>query len=211
MKEVSVKVSNTREANKVLHLFERMGCRWVGGENPTEWSPKHTDFPYYIERDKNGTLTFGTHRTCEEVGIGYIMSEPHIAITIYTDGKKVKAVNENGETGEAECGTDDMFSLEVGTRLALDRLFKIGVGDTVVITQSGLSYSCYTDFFRDNGVPIDLAARFDYTHGPRNGVKGTVKAIHKHKDKCTTIAVVKENSVEGRVYLVDVDGLTKVR
>ena len=102
MKEVSVKVNNARERDKVLRLFERMGCMWTGGEKPTDWSPKYADFPYYIERGKNGALTFGIHPTCEEVGIGYIMSEPHIAITIYTDGKKVKAVNENGKTGEAE-------------------------------------------------------------------------------------------------------------
>ena len=213
MRAISVLVKNIIERDAVLRAFERCGCRWVGGELPTQWHPAFTEFPYYIDRSARKIVSFGKRNAYEEMPAEKFLriDKSHKVITIYSDGRTVKAVGKNGEIGMAKCNPEDEFSLEFGAKLAVGRMFDKSIknGDEVIIEDVGRSYTRYYEFFRKHGLSIELAAKFCFGCIPPKGTKGIVRAVCPHCGGVETMIAVVEDGTK-RVYLVNVEGLEKV-
>ena len=207
MRAISVKVSNPKERDAVLKAFERCNCHWRGGETPTKWRPMR-NYPYYIDRRKDGVLTYGVKNLFKILPVEKFMGGEQEMITIYSDGKTVRAVGKDGSTGVAKCSPEDEFNLSVGAKLAIDRMFEIEVGDKVEVKDNGATFDAYTDFFEQNKLPREMAARYMYRTVPCNGAVGDVVAIHKHESGYCDVAVVEGRN--GDIYLLNVRGLKKV-
>lgn len=78
-------------------------------------------------------------------------------------------------------------------------------GDKVVLTQNGMAYPFYAQFFEDNKVDRITSARYAYGDVPRKGAEGIVIGIYP--DDENELALIR---VGRYVYLIDVDGLEKV-
>ena len=91
-------------------------------------------------------------------------------------------------------------------------LNKIKIGDIVKIDNNIGIYEAYTDFFTEQNLPIDYAARYMYGSVPkehRYQYKVLHIGQHNKKNKKINIAVI-ENVIDYTIYLVDVKGLCKV-
>lgn len=208
MRSISVKVSNPNERDAVLKAFERCNCHWRGGETPTAWRPMR-NYPYYIDRRKDGVLTYGVKNLFKILPVEKFMGGEQEMITIYSDGKTVRAVGKDGSTGVARCSPEDEFDLSVGAKLAIDRLDTIKTGDIVRVENNGELYRGFYSFFGEHKLPIDWAGRYQYTQSLPNDAEGIVLAIQTNRGR--KIAVLNFGHKDrGRIYLVGVDGLKKV-
>lgn len=214
MRKIMVKVRNDRERNAVLKSFEMSGCRWKSGASCVGYEPS-AKYPYYLFRYDNGRVAYCTdvlpwHKDFKEVPVGNFKKfmEPTAEITIYSDGKKVKAVRSDGKIGVARCSPEDKFDLKTGAKLAIDRLYGINAGDVVEIVSAGAAYNTYAKFFEEKNLPIDIASRFQYGGVPEKGLRGTVLGVYDHSHFCRKIAVVE--IAHGTIYLMGVEGLKKV-
>lgn len=215
MRKIMVKVRNDIERDAVLKSFKMSGCRWKSGASCTGYVPQE-NYPYYLFRCDNGRLAFCInvmpwHKDFKEVPIGNFKKfmEPTAEIIIYSDGKKVKAVRNDGKIGVARCSPEDEFDLSVGAKLAIDRLDTIKTGDTVRVEDNGELYRGFYSFFGEHKLPIDWAGRYQYTQSLPNDAEGIVLAIQTNRGR--KIAVLNFGHKDrGRIYLVGVDGLKKV-
>lgn len=124
-------------------------------------------------------------------------------VVIFRDGQKTVALYKVGKEvvnkSIARCCPDDEYDFMMGAKIALDRLMgsekhhdTIGVGDKVVITDTGKMYSTYPGWFSD------FAPSYKNIYEGRclcKGSQGVVVAKHEH-----------ENLVDGMLYAVIVDG-----
>lgn len=123
---------------------------------------------------------------------------------------------------EATCYYEDNFDIGEGVRQCFEKLKeerekKIGVGDKVIVVDSGGSYSQYVKYFSNNNEVSEYAPYFRYGVVPKKGTKGTVRYI----DKCDRALIVVElddkygdseygGDCFGGAYIVDISGLRKV-
>lgn len=213
MRNIKVKVSNDIERDAVLTAWKANGCKWQDGQELLDFKPKEV-YPYWLYRRDNGKVAYGDHDIGEPFKRVPITSFKKFmtvspVIEIYSDGNAVvKAVDKHGNVGVARCNPLDVFSVEVGAKLAIERLNTINVGDTVVVTDCGDSYTTFTDFFKVFNIPIDLTAKYVYTMTPKKGGKMKVLCTKKHPWCDDILALCQDN--EGAVYLIGVDGLKKI-
>lgn len=131
-------------------------------------------------------------------------------IIISKEGNKVTAKC-NGLTGIARCNPEDVFEFKTGAILAIERLFadmdKIKEGDSVVVTNTGCTYSTYTSWVVDNIKDKVLIAQYKYGETPVKGEKFCVKKVAKHGRWYDDLAYI--SGVSG-CYLIGLEGLKKV-
>lgn len=213
MRNIKVKVSNDIERDAVLVAWKLNGCCWTEGEGLFDYKPI-AKYPYYLYRKENGKVAYDENDVSDifkKVPISKFKKFMSVSpvIKIYSDGKAVvKAVDKHGNVGEARCNPLDVFSLEVGAKLAIERLNTIKVGDAVVVTDCGHSYTTFSDFFEIYKIPIGIAARYMYTKSLKNGHRLKVIRIEDHPWVDDRIAVCQDNLME--VYLIGLDGLKKI-
>lgn len=220
MRKIKVKVSNDNERNAVLKAWEKNGCKWLAGYALPDFTPQR-NYPYYLFREDDKSVTHGGVFTGDiafdykEVPFDkfrkFMVEQP--VINIYSDGKKVKAVRDDGKIGVARCSPEDEFDLSVGAKLAIDRLDTIKTGDTVRVENNGELYRGFYSFFGEYKLPVDWAGRYQYTQPLPNGAVGKVLAIQTNCGrKIAVLNIGGEFGHEdrGRIYLVGVDGLKKV-
>ena len=80
------------------------------------------------------------------------------------------------------------------------------IGDIVRVVEKEKSYDTYTDFFKEQDLPIDYAARYVYHHLPDEESKYRILHIGKHKYKDNDVIVV-ESIKTNEIYLVDSNGI----
>lgn len=213
MRNIKVKVENDIERDAVLVAWGLNGCRWTEGDGLFDYKPP-VKYPYYLYRKNSGKVAYGEDDVSDAfkkvpiANFKKFMSESPV-IEIYSDGKAVvKAVDKHGNVGVARCNPLDIFSVEVGAKLAIERLNTINIGDTVVVTDNGHSYTTFADFFKVFNIPIDLTAKYVYTMTPKKGGKMKVLCTKKHPWCDDILALCQDN--EGAVYLIGLDGLKKI-
>lgn len=213
MRNIKVKVSNDIERDAVLVAWGLNGCCWTEGQGLFDYKPP-VKYPYYLYRRDNGKVGYGENGVRSDsknvpiANFKKFMSESPV-IEIYSDEKAVvKAVDKHGNVGVARCNPSDVFSVEVGAKLAIERLNTINIGDTVVVTDNGHSYTTFTDFFKVYNIPIDLAAKYVYTMTPKKGGKMKVICTKKHPWWDDELALCQDD--EGAVYLIGWGGLKKI-
>ncbi len=112
---------------------------------------------------------------------GLELGEDKIIISI--KGNVVKA-EWNDDYATARCNPEDDFNVKTGTMIALERLFKmkdeIKEGDTVIITNTGHSYTTYTNWVTRNIEDRTLIAEYRYGETPLKGQEYEVVKIAKH-------------------------------
>lgn len=217
MREITVKVNSDIERDAVLKAYEEIGCRWREGQKPTTWHSPYLTYPYFIDRYKDGSLACGKRTLLtKEIPIrrfrGFMVkktkSKSNLKISIYSDGKEVKDVGENGEIGIAKCNPEDKFSLETGAKLAIERMFGIHVGDVVRVVNEGKGYSTYINFFDHHNLSSEITARYAYKEYLTDGHRAKVIAIYPHESNGDRIAVL--SATNNKIYLVGVEGLERI-
>lgn len=90
----------------------------------------------------------------------------------------------------------------------------IEVGDKVKVTNDGLIYSTYGDFFTENNLEPYLMINYQYSNNDVDiDDKYTVEYIGTHRHNGRKLCVIKEiawSKTSGKVYLIEIDGLMKV-
>lgn len=213
MRNIKVKVSNDIERDAVLVAWGLNGCCWAEGQKLFDYKPP-AKYPYYLYRKDNGKVRYGANHVIsgfEKVPIENFKKFMSVSpvIEIYSDGKAVvKAVDKHGNVGEAKCNPSDVFSVEVGAKLAIERLSTINVDDAVVVTDNGHSYTTFADFFKVYNIPIDLAAKYAYNIIPKKGEKMKVLCTKEHPWVNDKLALCQDKNKA--VYLIGVGGLKKI-
>ena len=80
------------------------------------------------------------------------------------------------------------------------------IGDIVRVVEKEKSYDTYIDFFIEQDLPIDYAARYVYHHLPDEESKYRILHIGKHDYKDNDVIVV-ESVKTDEIYLVDSDSV----
>ena len=86
-------------------------------------------------------------------------------------------------------------------------------GDRVIIRDTGEQYITYLDWFNENNIPADIAARYQYSRdmedsGVYVGDVVTVVAAGPHDtDEDAYVLAVEEDYWSRRVWLIDADGV----
>lgn len=131
--------------------------------------------------------------------------------TLTIESNEVKIFDKEGNVGMARCHPDDKFSLEAGVKEAFTKLEEdkkvIKVGDKVEVVYSGLSYTTYVTWLKNN-LKFEEAVKYDYGCCPYKGSNGNVIAIAKHTKKDKILVAFETNN--HKVYLVEDKGLRKV-
>lgn len=216
-------MKNFKVGDKVKAIDDRYGIT----RKSSEWEGVVT----FVHDDKNFDARTTNHVHPDEIGKKYYQLDPkHFelitpeTIVITNDGKITTAWLKQGKTilktGVAKCSPDDEFSLEIGAKLALERLFeaeepkkavpKYKVGDIVKVVNDGKSYTTYDSWFEENN-QLKIAARYVYGNSIENGEMVRILAIGKHRwDENKTICAVESiDTAFKRVYLIGIDGLKK--
>ena len=166
------------------------------------------------------TISFVAHRSDNSYAyrmkeIDYTWDERGLApadetIIISKEGNKVTAKC-NGLTGIARCNPEDVFEYKTGVMLAIERLFadmdSIKEGDSVVVTDTGHTYSTYTSWVIENIKNKELIAKYKYGETPVKGEKFHVEKIAKHGGWNDMVAFI--SGISG-CYLIGLKGLKKV-
>ena len=140
-------------------------------------------------------------------------------------GNKIVLVDKkDGTTVEAKCHPDDNFDIGEGIKEAFKKMNvkreeirktkeeeekKIGVGDWVEVVFPGDSYPNYFRWLFGR-VSFDDIRNFEYTNVPDKRTIGRVIAIDAHSpDSPYTLVAIRTR--KNRVYIVNIDGLRKVK
>ena len=91
-------------------------------------------------------------------------------------------------------------------KLIWERTEDFKVGDIVRVVEKEKSYDTYIDFFIEQDLPIDYAARYVYHHLPDEESKYRILHIGKHDYKDNDVIVV-ESVKTNEIYLVDSNGI----
>lgn len=86
---------------------------------------------------------------------------------------------------------------------------ELQVGDTVVIANSGATYSTYTEFMKQYASK-EQCCYWDYGTTPQSHHLFEILCIAPHERQSEgNLAIIREKLYEGRVYLINVSGLRK--
>lgn len=85
-------------------------------------------------------------------------------------------------------------------------------GDRVIIRDTGLGYAKYADWFEENGISAQIAARYQYDHfmslaGFNEGDVVTVVAVGVHNETDEVLLAVEDDSYAHRVWLINARGV----
>lgn len=204
---------------------------------------------YYTVTDKNGNPILDPEvwdfTTAEFVAEAVLVNPSNSKVVIKRKGNKVIAKCGN-RVAEAKCHENDEFDYYTSYRLALDRLFgkeeknntaknnkneddrfDLKKGDIVKVTEPGLAYSTWLDFFKKlsdfgySGAYIkDLTERYSYGLGLGYEIykvdEETYNKIYRDRrykvefanKTLRTIVITYGN--DNSVYLIDYHGVEKV-
>lgn len=85
---------------------------------------------------------------------------------------------------------------------------KIKVGDDVAIVNAGELYSTYYDFFEENDLSLNIAARYAFRGEASTMFKHRVIYIGKHTKDGEDVYVI-ENKLNKTIYLIGGKGIVK--
>lgn len=125
--------STEKIAKEILKQAEREGYHWMGGEKPTtgfNWN-EYGKYTYCI-MNKDNFIVYGNILNNYGDPFAFIPIKKveeytprmyRTTIVVKSDGKTVTAFS-GKYRGIAKCSPQDEFDIEIGTKLAIDRLFK---------------------------------------------------------------------------------------
>ena len=167
---------------------------------------------FYMEKSdlKNGMIVQTRNGDKWLVNNGCLLSEEYgcIMIGVYSDELEHPASYcfdiVNVYISKAMSITD-LFD-EKYLNLIWERRENFEIGDIVRVVEKEKSYNTYIDFFIEQDLPIDYAARYVYCHLPDEESKYRILHIGKHDHKDNDVIVV-ESVKTDEIYLVDSDSV----
>ncbi len=80
--------------------------------------------------------------------------------------------------------------------------------DIVLVTNTRCSYSGYYKFFEENGLDIDIAARYAYFEEPK--FYGIYRVLFVENSTSQGKICIEEIGIAKRIYITGKDGVTKI-
>lgn len=155
------------------------------------------------------TLDLLRYRNLYDMGNG---AEYNVYKTLYKNCKKYFLVESN--TNKVEIDGKQYPKLCLVSEDDIEEVEDIEVGDKVKVTNDGLTYTTYGDFFTENNLEPYLMINYQYSNNDVDmDDKYVVEYIGTHRHNNRKICVIREiawSKTSGKVYLIEIDGLMKV-
>ena len=200
--------------SEIYYYLETDEITWssmYSGNNSIEYSTLKEKMKTMTKSDlKNGMIVQTRNDDKWLVNNGCLLSEEYgcIMIGVYNDELEHPVSYcfdiVNVYTSKAMSITD-LFN-EKYLNLIWKRRENFEIGDIVRVVEKEKSYDTYIDFFIEQDLPIDYAARYVYHHLPDEESKYRILHIGKHDYKDNDVIVV-ESVKTDEIYLVDSDSV----
>ena len=215
------KLNDVEDYDNFIKQANKEGCKWFAGQTLEDATMRsgviHLGFPVIMEIDNDEKIVSIASISKEKQANdfkGYykpIVSSKNeiVAIPDSTEINVLSFKDSNGHTlNFTEEGVRD--NLEDILKTIRKRFTSFRVGDRVRIINPGRSYLTYNDWFEENQIAVNVAARYAYGQSVKENTPGTIKFIGKHRvEKNKVICLIESDQTwDGKpFYLVEASGL----
>lgn len=215
------KLNDVEDYDNFIKQANKEGCKWFAGQALEDATMRsgviHLGFPVIMEIDNDEKIISIASISKEKQAGDFKEYYKPIAslkdeIVSIPDSTEITALSfkdSNGNTlNFTEEGVRD--NLEDILKTIRKRFTSFRVGDRVKITNPGQSYRTYSDWFEENQIAVNVAARYAYGQGVKENTPGTIRFIGKHRvEKDKVICLIEgDQTWDGKpFYLVEASGL----
>ena len=215
------KLNDVEDYDNFIKQTSKEGCTWLAGQAMEDATMRsgviHLGFPFVAEVDnENKTVSLapaGKEKQANDFKKYYKpivpLKDEIVAIPSSEEITVLSFKDSNGHTlNFTEEGVRD--NLEDILKTIRKRFTSFRVGDRVKITNPGQSYQTYSDWFEENQIAVNVAARYAYGQNVKENTPGTIRFIGKHRvEKNKVICLIESDQTwDGKpFYLVEASGL----
>ena len=194
-------ISDKVDYQKFLELGGKIGLTWADGsemDSSTGIAIGGERYPFVLETTKNGEVMFDRHLAGATNFKTACAPKTEMPMTLLINKKNPGITVTLNDGREFVYDIKDALENNYAFHSWLKSVTKppIKVGDIVRITDCGQLYTTYLSWFKENGVDIDIAARYAYANevNPPMNVDYEVVAVGQHVSNGTTLYAIAQKS-----------------
>lgn len=215
------KLNDVEDYDNFIKQANKEGCKWFAGQALEDATMRsgviHLGFPVIMEIDNDEKIVSIASISKEKQANDFKkyykpivpLKDEIVAIPDSADITALSFKDNDGNTlNFTEEGVRD--NLEDILKTIRKRFTSFRVGDRVKIANPGNSYRTYSDWFEENQIAVNVAARYAYGQGVKENTPGTIRFIGKHRvEKDKVICLIEgDQTWDGKpFYLVEASGL----
>lgn len=215
------KLNDVEDYDNFIARASKEGYKWYAGQELEDATMRsgvvHLGFPSVVEVDNEDKTVSLAPANKEKFACDFKeyyklivpLKDEIVAIPDSADITALSFKDSDGNTlNFTEEGVRD--NLEDILKTIRKRFTSFRVGDRVRVSNPGLSYQTYADWFEENQISAGIAARYAYGQDVKENTIGTIRLIGKHhKEKDKILCLIEgDQTWDGKpFYLVEASGL----